>query len=375
MSALRLEAVDKVFPNGHAALRSLDLEAADGELLVLVGPSGCGKSTALRVVAGLEEPTRGRVWIDGRDATALAPGERDLAMVFQSYALYPHQSVRENLGFGLRMRRAPAPEIARRVARVAERLGLAHVLDRRPAQLSGGQRQRVALGRALARFGEAAAGSGARRAGPHALLLDEPLSNLDARLRLEMRAELARLHRELGATLLYVTHDQEEAMTLGDRIAVLREGGLEQVAPPLELYHRPTSVFVADFVGVPSINWLAPPDLASGSGLASAAPADAPLHAPGLRVGVRPHDLVLVPPERADLAAVADVVEALGSAWIVHARTESGAPLRVVAPADRRVRPGERVGVRVPPAALHVFDAASGRRLPDPASRRDPAAT
>jgi ABC-type sugar transport system ATPase subunit len=328
------------------------------------------------VVAGLEEPTRGRVWIAGRDATALAPGERDVAMVFQSYALYPHQTARENLGFGLRMRRAPAQEIARRVARVAERLGLSDVLDRRPAQLSGGQRQRVALGRALARFGDAPAEAGARRAGPHALLLDEPLSNLDARLRLEMRAELARLHRELGATLLYVTHDQEEAMTLGDRIAVLREGRLEQVAPPLELYHRPASVFVADFVGVPSINWLAPPDLAFGDGLRfasrGAAAGGGPTAEAAFRVGVRPHDLVLAPAERADLVAVADVVEALGSAWIVHARTSAGTPLRIVAPADRPVRAGERLGVRVPPGALHVFDPATGRRLREPGAGGGP---
>src|SRR5262245_16651435 len=241
MAAIWLEQVEKVYPNGHVATRGLDLDIADGEFLVLVGPSGCGKSTALRLVAGLETPTRGRLVIGDRDVTALPPQERDLAMVFQSYALYPHKTVRENLAFGLRMRRADPALIARRVEEVARVLGLEAFLDRKPAQLSGGQRQRVALGRAIVRE-------------PQAFLLDEPLSNLDARLRVQTRAELARIHRQLGATMLYVTHDQEEAMTLGDRVAVLRDGILQQVAPPMAVYREPANVFVAAFIGSPAIN-------------------------------------------------------------------------------------------------------------------------
>ncbi|MGE5231544.1 MAG: ABC transporter ATP-binding protein, partial [Deltaproteobacteria bacterium] len=204
MAPVSLSGVGKIYPGGHVALRQLDLGIADGELIVLVGPSGCGKTTALRLIAGLETPTSGRILIGGEDVTGLPPQERDIAMVFQSYALYPHLSVRENLGFGLRMRGVAPGAIAERVGRVAASLGLDAVLERRPAQLSGGQRQRVALGRAIVRE-------------PRVFLFDEPLSNLDARLRVETRAELARLHRRLGATMVYVTHDQEEAMTLGDR--------------------------------------------------------------------------------------------------------------------------------------------------------------
>ncbi len=243
MAQIRLEGIEKVYTGGHAAIRGVDLTVADGEFVVLVGPSGCGKSTTLRVVAGLETPTAGRVWIGDREVTELPAQERDLAMVFQSYALYPHMTVAENLAFPLRMRGIEKAVIAQRVQRVAETLGLATLLDQKPSQLSGGQRQRVALGRAVIRE-------------PQAFLLDEPLSNLDARLRVETRAELARMHRRLGATMLYVTHDQEEAMTLGDRVAVMHEGRLQQVAPPLEIYHRPTNRFVAEFVGSPAMNLL-----------------------------------------------------------------------------------------------------------------------
>src|SRR5262245_46252824 len=243
MAAIRLDQVEKVYSNGQVAARGLDLEAADGEFLVLVGPSGCGKSTALRMVAGLETPTRGRIVIGGRDVTSLPPQERDLAMVFQNYALYPHKTVRQNLEFGLRMRQTSAAVIAERVTRVAHSLGIESYLERRPSQLSGGQRQRVALGRAIVRE-------------PQAFLFDEPLSNLDARLRVETRAELARLHRRLGATMLYVTHDQEEAMTLGNRVAVLRDGRLEQVAPPMDIYRRPANRFVAGVMGPPAMNLL-----------------------------------------------------------------------------------------------------------------------
>ncbi|MEN8182888.1 MAG: ABC transporter ATP-binding protein, partial [Myxococcota bacterium] len=239
MASIRLEALRKVYPGGALALAGLDLEVTDGELLVLVGPSGCGKSTALRLVAGLEDATEGRVWLAGRDVTGLGPGERDLAMVFQSYALYPHKTVAENLAFPLRMRRRPRSEIERRVGETAAVLGLSELLGRRPRELSGGERQRVALGRAMVRE-------------PAAFLLDEPLSNLDARLRVEMRAELARLHRRLGATMILVTHDQEEAMILGGRIAVLRKGRMEQLGTPEALYARPDTLFVARFLGAPA---------------------------------------------------------------------------------------------------------------------------
>src|SRR5688572_15413888 len=230
MSDIHLERISKIYPGGHEAVRAIDLAISHGELMVLVGPSGCGKSTLLRLIAGLETPTAGHVRIGERDVTTLPPQERDIAMVFQTYALYPHKTVRGNLAFPLRMRGARPPEIAERVARVADVLGLTPLLDRKPRQLSGGQRQRVALGRAMVRE-------------PQAFLLDEPLSNPDATLRVQTRAELARMHRRLGTTMVYVTHDQEEAMTLGHRVAVMHQGSLQQVAPPMELYHRPAGPF------------------------------------------------------------------------------------------------------------------------------------
>src|SRR3954451_11087877 len=269
MASVRLERGQKNYPNGHGAAQGLDLQINDGEFMVLVGPSGCGKSTALRMIAGLETPTGGRILIGDRDVTVLPPQERDIAMVFQTYALYPHMTVRQNLGFGLRMRGAGREEIEQRVEQAGRALSLETVLDRKPAQLSGGQRQRGALGRAIVRE-------------PKVFLFDEPLSNLDAKLRVETRAELARLHRRLGATVVYVTHDQEEAMTLGSRVAVMRDGFLQQVAPPMELYRRPANQFVAGFVGSPAMNFLAREDvpraLASGPGI----------------LGVRPHDITIV---------------------------------------------------------------------------------
>ena len=243
MASILLDKVWKTYPNGHVAARGVELSMADGEFMVLVGPSGCGKSTALRMIAGLETPTEGRVMIGDRDVTEVPPQERDVAMVFQSYALYPHMTVRDNLAFGLRMRGVAPPMIVQRVDAAAKALGLGQVLERKPGQLSGGQRQRVALGRAIVRE-------------PQVFLFDEPLSNLDAKLRLETRAELARLHRRLKATMVYVTHDQEEALTLGSRVAVMSEGRVEQVGPPLEVYRRPASVFVATFVGSPAMNLL-----------------------------------------------------------------------------------------------------------------------
>ncbi len=241
MATIALERVSKVYGNDFLAVDDVSLEIADGEFIVLVGPSGCGKSTLLRMIAGLEDVTAGTISIDGVDVTDLAPRHRDIAMVFQSYALYPHMTVRQNLGYGLKVRKAPKAEAQRRIDEVADLLGLTEMLDRRPAQLSGGQRQRVAMGRAIVRE-------------PRAFLMDEPLSNLDAKLRVGMRASLAELHARLGVTTVYVTHDQTEAMTLGQRVAVMRDGRLLQVDRPQHLYARPRDVFVAAFIGSPSMN-------------------------------------------------------------------------------------------------------------------------
>jgi multiple sugar transport system ATP-binding protein len=241
MAEIVLENVTKVFSGDVVALDDVSLRIADGEFIALVGPSGCGKSTLLRALAGLEEVTSGSISIGGRDVTDLAPRHRDVAMVFQSYALYPHMSVRQNLGYGLKVRRMPKAEIRRRVEEVAELLGLAELLERRPAQLSGGQRQRVAMGRAIVRQ-------------PQAFLMDEPLSNLDAKLRVGMRASLAQLHGRLGVTTVYVTHDQVEAMTLGQRVAVMRDGRILQVDVPQRLYEQPRDLFVAGFIGSPAMN-------------------------------------------------------------------------------------------------------------------------
>jgi ABC-type sugar transport system ATPase subunit len=339
MASVRFENVDKTYPGGAVALCGFDLSVADGERLVLVGPSGSGKTTALRVVAGLEQPTRGRIHIAGRDVTDLPPHRRDVAMVFQSHALYPHQTVRQNLEFGLKMRGAPADVRAERVARAAEVLGLQELLDRRPAQLSAGERQRVALGRAMVRE-------------PRAFLLDEPFSNLDAQLRVQMRAELARLHRRLGTTLLHVTHDQEEAMTVGQRLAVLDHGRLRQVGPPMELYHRPADLFVAGFIGSPAMNFL------PGPRLPFAVPAGEKAE---VVVGVRPHDLRIVGPAEGDLRGKVEVVQRLGNQALVHVGGDDS--VAVLLPAGSAPPVGEEVGLRFERAALHVFDARDGRRV------------
>jgi multiple sugar transport system ATP-binding protein len=343
MASVRLEGVQKTYPNGHVAAKGLDLEINDGEFMVLVGPSGCGKSTALRMVAGLETPTGGRILIGDRDVTAVPPQDRDIAMVFQTYALYPHMTVRQNLAFGLRMRGAGRGVIDQRVTEAARALALDPVLDRKPAQLSGGQRQRVALGRAIVRE-------------PKVFLFDEPLSNLDAKLRVETRAELARLHRRLGATIIYVTHDQEEAMTLGSRVAVMRDGLLQQVAPPMEMYRQPANRFVAEFVGSPAMNFLPGEIVGEAAGTANRK------HT----LGVRPHDLTLVPPGTGTLDALVDVVEPRGSELLVYLRLGadgSGPELRAITPPETAVEAEKVVGVRLDPSRLHWFDAQTGRRV------------
>jgi ABC-type sugar transport system ATPase subunit len=334
MASLRLRALVRTFPNGYRAIRGIDLAIEDGEFLVLVGPSGCGKSTLLRLIAGLETPDAGSIEIDGLDVTSVSPADRDLAMVFQSYALYPHMSVRDNLAYGLKVRGTDRATIAARLTETAGALGLEPLLDRRPAQLSGGQRQRVALGRAIVRR-------------PRAFLLDEPLSNLDPGLRAQARVELRRLHRTLRVTIVYVTHDQEEAMTLGDRIAVLRDGSIEQVGPAAAVYGAPVNTFVARFIGEPPMNLLPARLLDAGS------PSDA-------LVGIRPQDVGLG--TEPGVPGVVDVVEPRGHDAILHVRLVDAGDTTIVAV----VRPpfpatGATVWLTLPPDRLHRFDA-GGRR-------------
>jgi len=345
MAQLGIDHVDKDHGATHV-LGDVSLSVANGELLVLVGPSGCGKSTLLRCIAGLEELTRGAISMDGVDITRAEPRDRDIAMVFQSYALYPHLSVRDNLAFGLKMRKTPKSEIDRRIGEAAEMLGLTPLLERRPAQLSGGQRQRVAMGRAVVRR-------------PKVFLFDEPLSNLDAALRGQMRVELMRLHQRLGATMIYVTHDQVEAMTLADRIAVLNAGALMQVGAPSELYTRPANLFVAKFIGTPEMNVI-DARAAQASRLATALPAEV------ASVGVRAEDLRLA---AGGVGAQVDVVEHLGAEALVHLRVEM---IELVARVEAQAVPrtGERVQVAVDPARLHCFDA-SGQRIDSRQSTAD----
>ncbi len=325
MAGVALEQVSKVYPNGFKAIEDLNLDIQDGEFLVLVGPSGCGKSTALRMVAGLEEISGGELRIDDRVVNDVHPKDRDIAMVFQNYALYPHMTVADNIGFALKLAKVPKAEIADRVAKAAQTLDLTEQLDKKPGQLSGGQRQRVAMGRAIVRQ-------------PKAFLMDEPLSNLDAKLRVQMRAEIAGLQRDLGVTTIYVTHDQVEAMTMGDRVAVLKRGLLQQVDTPQNLYDSPDNVFVAGFIGSPSMNLLRGELERTGDGLAVklgdqsvAIASEAVSQRPALEnfvgkpvvAGIRPEDiadaaLATDAPEGQRLKTSASLVESLGSEIIVH---------------------------------------------------------
>ena len=307
MSAIRVENVHKTYPNGFAAVRGVELTAEDGEFLVLVGPSGCGKTTLLRMIAGLESISSGRIVIGDDDVTNVPPQQRDVAMVFQDYALYPHMTVADNLAFGLRLNKMPGAERERRVARVATTLGLEDLLDRKPGALSGGQRQRVAMGRAIVRE-------------PKAFLMDEPLSNLDAMLRVSMRSELARMHERLKTTTVYVTHDQIEAMTLGHRVAVLREGLLQQLGTPQALYHHPVNVFVAAFIGSPAMNLVqahVERGVAHVGELAIPLPTDMDSVRDGdVVLGIRPTDFELVATAEPDLPRLTvrpEIVEDLGA--------------------------------------------------------------
>jgi multiple sugar transport system ATP-binding protein len=331
VSGIVLERVHKRF-GGTPALDGVDLEAIDGELLVVVGPSGCGKSTLLRCIAGLEAVDDGVIQIGDRDVTRIRPAARNVAMVFQSYALFPHLTVRENIAFGLVVREEPKAEVRARVAEASELVGVEALLDRRPFELSGGERQRVALARALVRR-------------PDAYLLDEPLSNLDAGTRVQMRTELRRLHREVGATMLHVTHDQVEAMTLGDRIAVMDAGRVRQVGTPDELYSRPRDRFVAAFLGTPAMNFLLP----------QAARPFFPVPQ-GIVVGVRSEHVRVVPN---GVRARVEIVEVAGSDAFVHVDRGLIAKL----PADERPAEGDEVGIAIDRTGVHLFDEASGERV------------
>src|SRR5438445_8474657 len=388
MAEIALEQLSKVYADGTHAVTDLNLQVDDGELMVFVGPSGCGKTTALRMVAGLEDITAGVVRIGDRVVNKLPPKDRDVAMVFQNYALYPHMSAYDNMAFGLKMRSLPKAEIRRRVQDAARVLGLETVLKKRPRTLSGGQRQRVAMGRAIVRE-------------PQAFLMDEPLSNLDAKLRVEMRAEIARIQRDLSATTIYVTHDQTEAMTLGDRVAVMRDGVLQQAGSPKELYERPVNLFVAEFIGSPAMN-LVGADVKKKDGALVAAFGENSLGVDdrpelgafdGKRVilGIRPEDLedasVAGAAAGRTIASVVDIREDLGAEVLVHfgiagppvrgedveaalgeealeATSESarqqGALFTARVARESRAREGEKIELAVDTSRLHFFDPASG---------------
>jgi multiple sugar transport system ATP-binding protein len=356
-TSLQISGIKKRYGKGDKAvevLKQIDIHVNPGEFLILVGPSGCGKSTLLNIIAGLDEPSEGALLIGGRDVVGMAPRDRDIAMVFQSYALYPTLSVADNIGFALEMRKMPKVERLERIHEVAEMLQISHLLDRRPSQLSGGQRQRVAMGRALARQ-------------PQLFLFDEPLSNLDAKLRVEMRAEIKRLHQVSGITSVYVTHDQVEAMTLGSRIAVMKGGVVQQLGKPDDIYNRPANTYVATFIGSPTMNLVAGTGLqgqfaVKGVALGLASPVDDK----ELLLGVRPEHLMLS--ATSAWRGEVSVVEPTGPDTYVVVDTPCGTvTLRTGAQAT--VQPGDFVGLTVAPEHAHWFDARSEMRLSEPVKR------
>jgi multiple sugar transport system ATP-binding protein len=391
MSGIVIDHVTKIYPGDVKAADDVSLEIASGEFMVLVGPSGCGKSTLMRMIAGLEEVTEGAILIGTRDVTDLSPRHRDVAMVFQNYALYPHMTVRKNLGYGLKVRKTPKAEVDRRVADVARLLGLEDLLDRRPAALSGGQRQRVAMGRAIVRE-------------PAAFLMDEPLSNLDAKLRVSMRAELSRLHKRLGVTTVYVTHDQVEAMTLGQRVAVMRDGRIQQVDIPQNLYGEPVNLFVAAFIGSPAMN-LVEATVADGTvefaGFRVAlAPGRRPLREGKVILGIRPEsfeDSAFADPALPQIEAEVSVLEELGAdAHVIFAinaprvtaeelEATVDEPLEGLIADDQRALFNARVDPRtraetgqglrlaLDPAQFHFFDPETGSTLRTAAGTSDAA--
>ncbi len=352
MAQVRLDQVSKTYPGGVQAVSPMDLQIAHGEFTVLVGPSGCGKSTTLRMIAGLEEVTGGQVHIGDRMVNDVEPRDRNIAMVFQSYALYPHMSVAANMGFGLRMRKLPRAEITTRVAEAARILGIGELLDRKPRALSGGQRQRVALGRAIVRD-------------PEVFLFDEPLSNLDAKMRVQMRTEIARLHHRLGATMIYVTHDQTEAMTLGERIVVLKDGVVQQVAAPMELYERPANRFVGGFIGSPAMNFL-PGRLERNDGLAlicgdgrtvwplpSGFTPPETLLGRNLVLGIRPEHIQVG--NGGGLPAALQVSESLGNETLAYFEV-AGRPVTARCGGQLDAAIDAELSLSLQPAHIHLFD-------------------
>ncbi|WEX11203.1 sn-glycerol-3-phosphate import ATP-binding protein UgpC [Chelativorans sp. AA-79] len=361
MSQIALRDVRKSYGKTEV-IHGVSLDIVDGEFIVIVGPSGCGKSTLLRMIAGLETITGGEIDIGGRVVNRLEPGERNIAMVFQNYALYPHMSVFDNMAYGLKIAGLPKAEIRARVEKAADMLQLKPYLDRRPRQLSGGQRQRVAMGRALVRD-------------PAAFLLDEPLSNLDAKLRVQMRLEIKQLQRSVGTTAVYVTHDQVEAMTLADRLVVMHDGVAEQIDTPIAIYSRPATTFVAGFIGSPAMNML-PAEAMESLGLrlvngAIIKPEGLRLPEEGKQVvlGIRPEHLALVPEADAELFLEVSAVETLGADTLAHGELDQGGGEMVARlPGITPVNPGDRLPLLIQPGMVHLFDPATGKRLPDDAS-------
>ena len=352
MGDVTLNRVTKQF-GAVSVIKGIDLKVDDGEFCVFVGPSGCGKSTLLRMIAGLEDISSGELSIDGQEMTKVGPSERGVAMVFQSYALYPHMTVAENIGFGLRMTGHSKAEIAKRTAHAAEMLQLRPLLDRKPSQLSGGQRQRVAIGRAIVR-------------NPKVFLFDEPLSNLDASLRVQMRTEISRLHKDLKTTMIYVTHDQVEAMTMADKIVVLQAGKIEQVGSPLVLYHRPQNLFVAGFIGSPKMNFLKATALCIADGTHVTLPGGVTIRLPALNApfegerpvtfGVRPEHLNPANGGDAVLEARLRVAEYLGSETMFYVDLAEGSELAIKADGLAKAKPGDAFTINIPAAACHLFD-------------------
>ena len=337
MAYLQLRGIEKSFGEARV-IKGVDLEIKQGEFVVFVGPSGCGKSTLLRLIAGLETTTAGSIHLEGKDITDQPSSKRDLAMVFQSYALYPHMSVYENMSFALKLAKADPSVIEDKVSRAAKILNLTDYLKRTPKELSGGQRQRVAIGRAIVRA-------------PKVFLFDEPLSNLDAALRGQTRIEIAKLHRDLGATTIYVTHDQVEAMTLADRVVVLRDGLIEQVGTPLDLYDRPANQFVAQFIGTPQMNVI------SAAKIPSFGP-NSTLKVPdGWFVGLRPENVVLVPESEGHFRGKVELVEALGAETLIYVTTDQGAQLVARQTSRSNLVVGAHIGVQIDTSSAHFFDA------------------
>ncbi len=367
MASVTLSGVTKIYPGGFRAVSRVDLDVADGEFVVFVGPSGCGKSTTLRMIAGLESATEGSIAIGGRIVNDVEPRDRNIAMVFQSYALYPHMTVRDNLAFGLKLRKEPRADIERKVAQAARTLDIGELLDRKPAALSGGQRQRVALGRALVRD-------------PAVFLFDEPLSNLDAKMRVQMRAEISRLHQRLGATMIYVTHDQTEAMTMGQRLVVMHQGEVQQVDAPLALYERPANLFVGGFIGSPAMNFLdgrivrrdglrfvtdGPQRLSAplpADWRPRGAPVETLLDRP-LTLGIRPEHVRLREAGAADaFPAVVQLVEPLGNETLLYF-TVAGRMFVVRSPGGVEAGVDRQVGLALAGERAHFFDPETGRSL------------